>query len=232
MRRDRPTWKTGAVNARRPDPQTLRGRTVLLTPLTRGDLPELYAAIGKPEVFAAGYGGGPAGLPADVEGFRAFAEHYYPWDSGVPFLVSTASAVSTGSTATGAAQEADRVVLGTTSLADLDVPNRGAHLGWTAYNPRVWATSVNVECKLLLLSLAFSHGFDRVKLQADAHNARSRAAITKLGAVFEGVLRHERLRADGSWRDTAVYSILSEEWPDVRAGLERRLAADTRPLPL
>jgi RimJ/RimL family protein N-acetyltransferase len=229
MRHDRPTWKTGAVNARRPDPQTLHGRTVVLTPLTRGDLPELYAAIGKPEVFAGGYGGGPAGLPADLEGFRAFAEHYYPWDSGVPFLVSTASAVST---ATGAEPGAGRVVLGTTSLADLDVPNRGAHLGWTAYDPRVWATSVNVESKLLLLSLAFSHGFERVKLQADARNARSRAAITKLGAVFEGVLRHDRVRADGSWRDSAVYSILSEEWPDVRVGLERRLAADSRPLPL
>lgn len=213
-------WEDDGVNARRPVPQSLHGRSVELSPLETADLRELYTAIGRPEVFAAGYGGGPAGLPADADSFTTFAEHYYPWSTGIPFLVS----------ATGT--DGRRVVLGTTSLADLDLTNRGAHIGWTAYDPRVWATSVNVECKLLLLGLAFEHGFDRVKLQADAGNARSRAAITKLGAVFEGVLRHDRVRADGSWRDTAVYSVLSEEWPAVRAGLESRLAADTRPLPL
>lgn len=210
------------MNARLPEPQTLTGRSVVLSPLTRADLPELHAAIARPEVFAGGYGGGPAGLPADLDAFLDFAEHYYPWTTGIPFLVSAASRGDDGR----------RVVVGTTSLADLDVVNRGAHVGWTAYDPRVWATSVNVESKLLILGLAFSHGFDRVKLQADAQNARSRAAITKLGAVFEGVLRHDRVRADGTWRDTAVYSILSEEWPAVRADLERRLAANTRPLPL
>jgi RimJ/RimL family protein N-acetyltransferase len=183
---------------------------VILSPLTAEDFPELYTAIGRPEVFASGYGGGPAGLPGDVDAFADFAEAYFPWSTGIPFLVS-------------APRPGGRLVLGTTSLADLDVANRGAHIGWTAYDPRVWATSVNVECKLLLLDLAFSHGFERVKLQADSMNARSRAAITKLGAVFEGVLRHDRMRADGSWRDTAVYSILAEEWPSVRAGLEARL---------
>mgnify|MGYP004515916761 CR=1 FL=1 len=205
------------MNARRPDPQTLSGRTVVLTPLTHADLPRLSAAIGRPEVFAGGYGGGPGGLPSDVDAFVAFATGYYPWSSGIPFLVSSASETD---------PDGRPVVLGTTSLADLDVTNRGAHVGWTAYDPRVWGTSVNVESKLLVLGLAFSHGFDRVRLQADAANGRSRAAIAKLGAAFEGVLRHDRVRADGSWRDTAVYSILSEEWPEVRTGLERRLAAD------
>jgi N-acetyltransferase len=87
----------------------------------------------------------------------------------------------------------------------------------------VWGTAVNPEAKLLLLTEAFDHGFERVKLQADALNSRSRAAILKLGAQFEGVLRHTNRRADGSWRDTAVYSILAEEWASVRAGLEARL---------
>ena len=192
---------------------------MVLTPLVPADASALFAAIGRPEVFAGGYGGGPAGLSVDEEAFASFVEGYYPWSSGIPFLVS-------------AQRPGGRVVLGTTSLGDLDVANGGAHLGWTAYDPRVWATTVNVECKLLVLGLAFDHGFDRVKLQADAGNVRSRAAIAKLGATFEGVLRHDRVRADGSWRDTAVYSILSEEWPAVRAGLESRLAADTRPLPL
>ena len=89
----------------------------------------------------------------------------------------------------------------------------------------MWATGVNVETKLLLLGLAFDHGFGRVKLQADARNERSRGAILRLGATFEGVLRRHKPRADGTWRDSAVYSVIIDEWPAVRAGLEARLAA-------
>src|SRR4029079_17557231 len=93
--------------------------------------------------------------------------------------------------------------------------------------PEVWGTSVNAEAKRLLLGTAFDHGFERVKLQADVLNERSRAAILRLGATFEGVLRHTQPRADGSWRDTAVYSILREEWPAGRDGVHARLALDT-----
>jgi RimJ/RimL family protein N-acetyltransferase len=74
-----------------------------------------------------------------------------------------------------------------------------------------------------MLGEAFDHGFGRVKLQADSLNDRSRAAIAKLGATFEGVLRRHRLRADGTWSGTAVFSVLAEEWPQVREGLLARL---------
>ena len=84
---------------------------------------------------------------------------------------------------------------------------------------------MNAEAKLLMLATAFEHGFGRVKLQADVLNERSRAAITKLGAQFEGVVRRDRLRADGSWRDSAVFSVIVDDWPAVRAGLEERLQA-------
>ncbi len=107
------------------------------------------------------------------------------------------------------------------TMADFELPIRAAHIGWTAYDPRVWAGAVNPETKLLMLTgEAFDHGFGRVRLQADSVNERSRAAILKLGAQFEGVLRRARLRADGSLSGTAVYSILDDEWPAVRAGLE------------
>ena len=100
------------------------------------------------------------------------------------------------------------------------------HLGWTAYDPCVWGTAVNVECKLLLLRHAFEDcGFGRVKIQTDAVNARSQAAIERLGAVREGVLRRHARRADGTFRDTVVFSVLAAEWPDVAEGLRRRLAA-------
>jgi RimJ/RimL family protein N-acetyltransferase len=103
--------------------------------------------------------------------------------------------------------------------------NGSAHIGWTAYAPEVWGGRVNAEAKRLLLGAAFDHGFERVKLQADVLNERSRAAILRLGATFEGVLRHTQRRADGTWRDTAVYSILSEEWPAVRDALDARIGA-------
>ena len=114
-------------------------------------------------------------------------------------------------------------VVGVSSMADFDEAKESAHIGWTAYDPKVWGTQVNVEAKLLMLGLLFEHGYGRVKLQADSLNARSRAAIEKIGASFEGITRRDQRRADGSWRDAAIFSVLAEEWPEVRAGLERRL---------
>lgn len=115
-------------------------------------------------------------------------------------------------------------VVGTSSLGDVDTVREHVHLGWTMYGSRWWGTAVNPEAKLLLLEHAFDEcGFGRVKIQTDVINARSRAAILKLGATFEGITRRDVRRADGSWRDSAVHSILVDEWPGVRAGLLARL---------
>jgi RimJ/RimL family protein N-acetyltransferase len=85
-------------------------------------------------------------------------------------------------------------VVGTTSLGEIDLVNESVHLGWTAYAPAVWATSVNAECKLLVLGHAFDDcGFGRVKIQTDSINTRSQAAIAKLGATREGVMRRQYL---------------------------------------
>jgi N-acetyltransferase len=84
---------------------------------------------------------------------------------------------------------------------------------------------VNPACKLLMFRHAFDCGAERVELKTDALNERSRAAILKLGAQFEGVHRRHMRRRDGTLRDTAWYSVLREEWPDVKARLEARLAA-------
>jgi RimJ/RimL family protein N-acetyltransferase len=114
-------------------------------------------------------------------------------------------------------------IVGTSSLGDVDLANERVHLGWTAYSPEVWGTSVNPVCKLLLLGHAFDDcGFGRVKIQTDGINLRSQAAIAKLGATREGVLRRHTKRADGSFRDTVVFSVIRDEWPAVRAGLEAR----------
>ena len=199
------------MTATRPERAPLVGRYVRLDPFTTDDLPALWRALGHPEVFAGGYGGGPAGLPADEAAFAEWAPAYFPHERGITFVVRVASGPHSGE------------VVGVSSMADFDEAKESAHIGWTAYDPKVWGTQVNVEAKLLMLGLLFDHGYGRVKLQADSLNARSRAAIEKIGASFEGITRRDQRRADGSWRDAAIFSVLAEEWPEVRAGLERRL---------
>jgi len=202
------------VTASRPADRPLVGRFISLTPFSDADLSELERALRRPEVFAGGYGGGPAGLPGDADAFASFASGYYAGGpAAMPFTVRLEGGPDHGA------------IVGATKLGDLDLGSESAHIGWTAYDPRVWGTAVNPEAKLLLLGLAFDHGFGRVKLQADALNDRSRAAILKLGAQFEGIARRHKPRADGSWRDSAVYSVIVDDWPAVRAGLEKRLAA-------
>ncbi len=196
------------MSAHRPAPRTLEGRIVTLAPLEDEHLPALYGAIGSLEVFDPGYGGGAAGLPATEAAFIEFAHNFYHRDTANVYGVWLK----------------DGTLVGTSTLGDFDEASESAHIGWTAYSPSVWGSGVNPESKLLMLTEAFDHGFGRVKLQADAINARSRAAIAKLGARFEGVTRRDQRRADGTWRDAAVYSIIVDEWPEVRAALEARVA--------
>jgi N-acetyltransferase len=198
--------------ASRPVPQVIDGRFVRLEPLLDNQLGELHAAIGHPEVFAGGYGGGPAGYRERVEDFVPWARDYFAWATNIPFAIRVRGG------------ELDGTLVGTTTLGDFDLVREHAHIGWTAYDPRVWGSQVNAEAKLLLLSLAFDSGFGRVKIQTDVLNSRSRAAVSGIGATFEGIVRRDVQRADGSWRDTALFSIVIDEWPGVRAGLEARLA--------
>jgi N-acetyltransferase len=113
--------------------------------------------------------------------------------------------------------------IGSTSFLDLSPEDRSLEIGWTFYGKAYWRTGINRETKLLLLEEAFDRlGCERVALKTDALNQRSRSAIEAIGAVYEGTLRHHRLRADGTWRDSVVYSILRDEWPQIRKRLEDR----------
>lgn len=113
---------------------------------------------------------------------------------------------------------------GTTSYLDVDPELGGLEIGWTWYAKALWATEVNPTCKLLLLENAFEVlGADRVTLKTDGVNLRSQAAIRKLGCQYDGTLRHQRRRPDGSVRDTAFFSMLAAEWPAARARLEARV---------
>ena len=189
-----------------PELQTIVGRHVRLEPLTTANVTELIGVLTRPEVFAGGWGGGSGSRGIDPEQFVDFMTGY-SLAQDRPFLVRLA----------------DGRAVGTSTLAEFEPNCESCHLGWTAYAPEVWASAVNPETKLLLGDLVFGLGWGRLKLQADVANQRSCAAILKLGAKYEGTLRRVQRRADGSWRDTVVFSILADEWPAVRAGLQARV---------
>ena len=114
---------------------------------------------------------------------------------------------------------------GTTSLSEADLRNESIHIGSTLYGSRWWGTQVNPEAKLLLMAHCFEDcGYGRIKIQTDVLNTRSQAAIEKLGAQREGVMRRHLKREDGTFRDTVVYSVLIDEWPAVKSRLVARLA--------
>jgi RimJ/RimL family protein N-acetyltransferase len=202
----------------------LTGRVVRLDPIDRDDSVALFAALDDERVWAGGYGGGPAGRPRDVDDMAAIVDAALTArdrEERQPYVVRLLEDSTLGAAGT---------VVGTTSLGDWDLVNERTHIGWTAYGPSWWATAVNPECKLLLLAHAFDDcGFGRVKLQTDLRNERSQAAIARLGATREGVLRRHMRRADGTFRDTVVFSILRAEWPDVREGLLARLTGSPVP---
>lgn len=120
-------------------------------------------------------------------------------------------------------------IVGTTSYLEVSVPDARLEIGATMYTRAVWATKVNPDAKRLLLEYAFDVlGAGRVQLKTDVRNVRSQQAIARLGARYEGTLRRYQRRADGSVRDTVLFSILAEEWEDVRFGLLQRLEASER----
>ena len=191
-----------------PGGRPLIGRHVRLDPSVPTDADALFAALDHEEVWAAGYSGGPSARPGTPAG----------WGERIEAAAKDARAMFTVRRIT------DGVVLGTSSLGDTDLTHQRTHLGWTAYTPSVWGTVVNPECKLLLMTHAFDEcGFGRVKIQTDLINLRSQAAIAKLGAVREGVLRRHMVRPDGTTRDTVVFAVTIEDWPQVRAGLLARV---------
>ena len=179
----------------------LVGEVVTLTPTVSADAPELFAALDHDAAWAhvRGRPESPKALVATLE--AAPANGRWPWT------------VRQGGT-----------VVGTTSFLEVSPIDARLEIGFTLYTPSVWGTAVNPECKLLLMTWAFEEaGMGRVQLKTDIRNARSQAAIAKLGARVEGVLRRYQRRQDGSVRDTVVFSVMAEEWPAVKAGLQRRL---------
>ncbi|MGG2091797.1 GNAT family protein [Bacillus sp. S13(2024)] len=115
-------------------------------------------------------------------------------------------------------------IVGTTRLYNISKKHKTTELGHTWYSPSVQRTSVNTECKYMMLRYAFEElGMLRVQIKTDARNEKAQRAIERLGAVKEGILRNERLLPNGYVRDAVVYSIISEDWSSVKEQLENKL---------
>jgi N-acetyltransferase len=196
--------------ARTPGPVTLTGRHIRLEPLTHEHLPDLYAAGGRDEEVWRYL---TAPTPQNEQEFAAVL--------GARIAESAAGdrvAFAVVDLGSGRA-------IGTTNLHDWNERNECVEIGGTWYARSAWRTAVNTEAKLLLLTHAFEDlGMGRLVWQTDNLNTRSQDAIARLGARREGVHRRAKRRPDGTWRDSVLYSLLVDEWPDAKARLTDRLA--------
>lgn len=194
-----------------PKPLVLENRQVRLEPLTRAHLPALIAAASTPEIFQW-YLTKPLSDPAVMTAWVEEALRNQAAGSEVAFAT---------------VRQTDGRVVGSTRFMDLRRAHRALEIGNTWLAPEAQRTAVNTAAKCLLLRQAFEGwGAVRVQLKTDERNQRSRAAIARLGAVFEGVLRNYQTRScDGYVRNTAMFSITDREWPAVRTRLEQWLAA-------
>ncbi|MEU4568573.1 bifunctional pyridoxamine 5'-phosphate oxidase family protein/GNAT family N-acetyltransferase [Micromonospora sp. NPDC023956] len=199
LRPPRSPWREAA---------SMRGAHVVLEALDVSHADGLFEATDDPEVWRHLGGPRPTGV-ADVHRLVAEALSAHHRGERVPWVQRCA--------VTGA-------VIGTTSYYEID-PGRGTvAIGYTFLGRPWWRTGVNTEAKLLLLTRAFEElGAHRVVWHTDVHNERSQRAIERLGATREGVLRMDRQRADGSWRDSVQYSMIVDEWPEAQRRLREKL---------
>lgn len=186
------------------EPVTLTGRHVTLEPLTVAHVPELWKAGDFPEIWRF--------MP-----FRPTSERE------VRVLVEGAMGLAEAGHTLAFAQRsnADGRVVGSTSYLNPDPQYRRVEIGATWLTPAMQRTPINTEAKYLLLEHAFDQlNCIRVEFKTDARNARSRTALERIGATEEGTLRHHMIMPDGHLRDSVYFSILREEWPEVRSSIE------------
>jgi ribosomal-protein-alanine N-acetyltransferase len=187
------------------EPVVLEGRVVRLVPLSLEHAEGLLSVCGT-DTFKYFWH-----FPKEwtVEGFRAYIQYLLEIPETQPFATTL--------------RETGQPV-GVTTYMDVRSAHRGLEIGNTWVGQDYQGTQVNPECKYLLLRHAFETlGAIRVQLKTDGRNLQSQRAIAKLGAKLEGTLRKFIIMPDGYLRDNVMFSVIAEEWPDVKAGLEARL---------
>jgi RimJ/RimL family protein N-acetyltransferase len=195
------------------DSVSLHGRHVSLVPLGASHHDQLVEAVKDGELWKLWYTAipSPDGMQAEIERRLGLKER----GSMIPFAVI---------------DEPTGEAVGMTTFMNIDAANRHVEIGSTWYRRRAQRSALNTECKLLLLT----HAFERlnciaVEFRTHFFNQQSRAAIERLGAKLDGVLRQHQLARNGTLRDTCTYSILDCEWPTVKAHLTHRLERPAAP---
>ena len=189
------------------EPVELSGEHVVLEPLRAEHIDELFAVASEPELWK--WTVSAVRERADLAAYVEDALRQQQAGQSLPFIVRDA---------------ATRAAIGSTRFGNIDVANRRAEIGWTWIGAAWRRTAANTEAKYLLLSHAFEKWqCMRVEFKTDVLNARSRAALRRIGAVEEGILRGHMVTASGRIRDTVYFSILEAEWPQVRHDLEQKL---------
>jgi N-acetyltransferase len=188
-------------------PVTLRGASVTLEPLSHDHHDDLVEAVKDGELWQLWYTmiPNPEGMRAEIDRRLGLQEK----GSMLPFAVI---------------DHATRRAVGMTTYMNVDAVHQRVEIGSTWYRANVQRSSLNTQCKLLLLAHAFDTlGCIAVEFRTHFFNNQSRRAIERLGAKLDGVLRNHQRASDGTLRDTAVYSIIASEWPTVRSHLTWQL---------
>lgn len=188
-------------------PVTLTGSKVVLEPLSLEHLDGMITAVKDGELWNLWFTSIPS--PEKAEEYIKTALDMHENTGAMPFIVRD--------------RESNKII-GCTRYFNVDEVNQRLEIGYTWYSESYQRTAVNTECKYLLLS----HAFEKldaiaVEFRTHWHNHKSRAAIARLGAKQDGVLRNHQRTADGSYRDTVVFSIINLEWPAVRQSLMFKL---------
>jgi len=196
-----------------PKPVTLEGHGVRLEPLSREHEKGLMEAAKDGKLWELFFTSVP-----EPENTRAYIDAALAGQDKGDMLPWAVRELKTGA------------IVGSTRFHDIIAPADRVEIGYTWYAARCQRTHVNTACKLLL----FTHGFEAlgckvVGLRTDNFNFRSQRAIEALGAKKDGVIRHHWPRRDGTIRDTVMYSVLANEWPDVRTHLLFRLKRHEAP---
>lgn len=188
------------------DTGTLTGKFIALEPLSPAHRGELLAAAADESIWRF--------IPFDVS--AGYGPRFDEFSAGM----------ARGQNVTYAVRRLrDGALIGSSSYLAI-APNDGrVEIGATWYVPESQGGHTNPEAKYLLLGNAFACFYERVEFKTCSRNARSRAALAKLGATEEGTMRHHMWMPQGYWRDSVYFSILREEWPQVKARLEMRLAS-------
>ena len=195
------------MGARFVEPVTLAGRHVTIEPLAREHGMGIRADAADGELWRLWY----TSVPAPDKTLAWFEAAFAMRDNlgAMPFVIR---------------DNASSEIVGSTRYFNVDAANRRLEIGHTWYAKRVQRTALNTECKILLLTHAFETlDCIGVEFRTSFFNFQSRRAIERLGAKQDGILRQHQLHADGSMRDTVVFSIISPEWPGVKSHLRYQL---------